>query len=116
MPDAPATLGLYGLGTMGSALALNILEKGFALHVSNRSADTTRAFVAEAKAEGLADRLTGHDSLVEMVRAMPAPRAIILMVPAGAPVDDTIARASARAGAGRHDHRRRQRQLQRQRS
>ena len=91
MPDAPATLGLYGLGTMGSALALNILEKGFALHVSNRSADTTRAFVAEAKAEGLADRLTGHDSLVEMVRAMPAPRAIILMVPAGAPVDDTIA-------------------------
>ena len=84
-----ATLGLYGLGTMGSALALNIAEKGFDLHVANRSADRIPEFLDEAG--DLAPRLTGHDDLVAMARAMPAPRAIILMVPAGAPVDSSIA-------------------------
>ncbi|SLN42990.1 NADP-dependent phosphogluconate dehydrogenase [Pseudooctadecabacter jejudonensis] len=85
-----ATLGLYGLGTMGSALALNILDKGFGLYVSNRSAKAVPAFVDEARDEGLAERLTGSDSLEDMVKAMPAPRAIILMVPSGRPVDSTI--------------------------
>jgi 6-phosphogluconate dehydrogenase len=89
MPDT-ATLGLYGLGTMGSALALNILDNGFALHVSNRSSDAVPLFVEEADADGLAVKLTGSDSLDAMVNAMPAPRAIILMVPSGKPVDATI--------------------------
>ena len=53
-----ATLGLYGLGTMGSALALNILDHGFALHVANRSADKTPAFLIEAGA--LAARQIGR--------------------------------------------------------
>ena len=85
-----ATLGLYGLGTMGSALALNILDKGFALHVSNRSAEAVPDFVEEARGEGLAADLHGADSLAGMVKAMDAPRAIILMVPSGKPVDATI--------------------------
>ncbi len=85
-----ATLGLYGLGTMGSALALNILDNGFGLHVSNRSSDAVPDFVKEADTEGLADKLTGSGSLTAMVDAMPAPRAIILMVPSGKPVDATI--------------------------
>lgn len=85
-----ATLGLYGLGTMGSALALNILDNGFALHVSNRSADAVSAFVDEAGGEGLAKALHGADSLAAMVDAMPPPRAIIMMVPSGKPVDATI--------------------------
>ena len=83
-----ANLGLYGLGTMGSALALNILDNGFALNVANRSKDVTEAFVAEAG--DLAAKLTAHDSLADMVKNMPAPRAIILMVPAGAPVESSI--------------------------
>ena len=85
-----ATLGLYGLGTMGSALALNILDNGFGLHVSNRSADTVTAFLQEAEGDGLAGKLTGANCLEEMVEAMPSPRAIILMVPSGKPVDSTI--------------------------
>ena len=87
-----ATLGLYGLGTMGSALALNILEKGFGLYVSNRSDDVVDAFRDEAEQAGLADALSPHHDLEAMVREMPAPRAIILMVPAGGPVDATIER------------------------
>ncbi|MCF2905281.1 NADP-dependent phosphogluconate dehydrogenase [Octadecabacter sp. CECT 8868] len=86
-----ATLGLFGLGTMGSALSLNILEKGFTLHVSNREIEMTQDFVVEAAAEDLSGTLIASDTLVEMVAAMPVPRAIIMMIPAGAPVDDTIA-------------------------
>jgi 6-phosphogluconate dehydrogenase len=85
-----ATLGLYGLGTMGSALALNILDNGFGLHVSNRSSDAVPDFVAEAEGENLANDLHGADSLEAMVDAMPTPRAIIMMVPSGKPVDGTI--------------------------
>lgn len=85
-----ATLGLYGLGTMGSALALNILDKGFALHVANRSPERTQAFTHEAQSETLADKLHPADDVAAMVQAMPQPRAIILMVPAGAAVDSTI--------------------------
>ena len=86
-----ATLGLYGLGTMGSALALNILDNGFGLHVTNRSADAVQDFVAEAAGEGLEGKLHGAEDLAAMVAAMDAPRAIILMVPSGKPVDSTIA-------------------------
>ena len=85
-----ATLGLYGLGTMGSALALNILDNGFGLHVSNRSSDAVADFVDEAAGENLGSDVHGADSLESMVDAMPTPRAIILMVPSGNPVDNTI--------------------------
>lgn len=83
-----ATLGLYGLGTMGSALALNILDNGFGLHVANRTDKVTNEFVTEAGP--LAAKLTAHESLAAMAKAMPKPRAIILMVPAGNPVDAAI--------------------------
>lgn len=86
-----ATLGLFGLGTMGSALSLNILENGFALHVTNREVEMVHDFAAEAKADGLADNLHPSDTLADMVAAMAPPRAIILLIPAGKPVDDTIA-------------------------
>ena len=90
MGKSLANLGLYGLGTMGSALALNILDNGFALHVSNRTDSVVADFVDEAG--NLAARLTPHNDLDQMARDMPSPRAIILMVPAGAPVDDAITR------------------------
>ena len=60
-----ASYGLYGLGTMGGALALTILDNGSGLHVSK--------FEKEAQGEGLADKLTGADSPADMVKAMPDP-------------------------------------------
>lgn len=86
--ETTANLGLYGLGTMGSALSLNILDRGFPLHVANRTAGRVPEFAVGAGA--LAARMTGHGSLVAMARTMPAPRAIILMVKAGAAVDEAI--------------------------
>ncbi len=82
-------IGLIGLGTMGSALALNIADNGFDIAVFNRTTSVTRAFKDEAGP--LADRITPTESLEEFVAALKEPRAIILMVPAGKVVDDQMA-------------------------
>ena len=82
-------IGLVGLGTMGAALSLNIAEKGFPIAVFNRTGSVTEAFVAGAGP--LAERLTPCATLEALVAALKPPRAVILMVPAGAPVDQMIA-------------------------
>ncbi|WP_195822194.1 NADP-dependent phosphogluconate dehydrogenase [Roseobacter sp. MH60115] len=82
-------IGLIGLGTMGSALALNIAEKGFDIAVWNRTAQVTQDFHAEAGE--LAPRITPTETLGDFVAALATPRAIILMVPAGEIVDAQIA-------------------------
>ena len=84
-----AEIGLIGLGTMGAALALNIAEKGFPIAVWNRTTEKTHEF--HEAAGDLADRITPTETLEELVHALKSPRAIILMVPAGQPVDDQIA-------------------------
>ncbi|MGJ8622411.1 MAG: NADP-dependent phosphogluconate dehydrogenase [Yoonia sp.] len=84
-----AEIGLIGLGTMGAALALNIADNGFDIAVWNRTTEKTTAFVD--KAGDLASRITGTDTLEDFVKSIKAPRAIILMVPAGKIVDDQIA-------------------------
>jgi 6-phosphogluconate dehydrogenase len=84
-----ADIGLIGLGTMGAALALNIAEKGFPIAVWNRTTEVTRQFHADAG--DLAPRIVPTETLQHLVSSIRAPRAIILMVPAGPVVDDQIA-------------------------
>jgi len=84
-----ADIGLIGLGTMGANLALNIAEKGFRIAVYNRTTERTHEFAAEAGP--LAANIIPCDSLQALVDAIKPPRPIILMVPAGAPVDEQIA-------------------------
>jgi 6-phosphogluconate dehydrogenase len=84
-----AEIGLIGLGTMGAALALNIADNGYRIAVWNRTAARTQEFHDEAG--DLAPRITPTQTLKELVAAIAPPRAIILMVPAGDPVDQQIA-------------------------
>jgi 6-phosphogluconate dehydrogenase len=92
-----SSIGLIGLGTMGSALALNIADNGFDIAVWNRTTEVTRKF--KAAAGRLSDRITATESLADLVAALQTPRAIILMVPAGQPVDDQIAALRPLLGA-----------------
>lgn len=84
-----AEIGLIGLGTMGGNLALNIAENGHQIAVFNRTYARTEAFLAEAGP--LASRLTPAETLEGFVATLQSPRRIILLVPAGKPVDDQIA-------------------------
>jgi len=81
-------VGLIGLGTMGSALALNIAEKGFNLAVTTLHAERVDEFLADAGP--LAENLVGAKSPEEMVTAMSSPRSLILLVPAGPAVDAIV--------------------------
>lgn len=81
-------MGLIGLAVMGQNLVLNIESRGYAVAVYNRTAARTDEFMAGA-AQG--KRITPCYTLPELVAALSKPRKVMLMVQAGAPVDETIA-------------------------
>ena len=83
-----AAFGLIGLGTMGRNLALNIESSGVSVAVWNREQDWTDRFVAENAGKGF----TATGSLEGLVQAVEHPRRILMMIPAGAPVDEMIGR------------------------
>ncbi len=93
-----ADIGLIGLGTMGSNLALNIAEKGHRIAVWNRTGSRTPEFVAEAGP--LAERIVPCATLKDLMAAIRPPRPVILMVPAGPPVDEQLAVLAELAGPG----------------
>ena len=84
-----ADIGLIGLGTMGAALALNIADNGFDVAVWNRTTRVTHEFKNDAG--DLASKVHAHETLESLISGLSKPRAIILMVPAGDPVDQQIA-------------------------
>ncbi len=83
-----ASFGLIGVGVMGGALALNIADKGHDISLYNLDESTVDDLIANAA--DLAPRLTKTTSVAELVANLAAPRAIILLVPAGKPVDLSI--------------------------
>lgn len=87
---AKSAIGLVGLAVMGQNLALNVAEKGFNISVYNRSGEKTDAAVARAQKEGVGSRLHGFHELKDFVASLERPRRIIILVKAGAPVDQTI--------------------------
>lgn len=79
-------IGVVGLAVMGKNLALNIAEHKFSVSVYNRSPQKTKDLMNETDF----DNIVGTYSLEEFAESLESPRKIILMVKAGAPVDDTI--------------------------
>lgn len=82
----PGDIGLIGLGTMGRNLALNIADHGFTVAVYNRTPDKTREFLAAAAGQSV----VGAFSVAELLGLLKRPRQVLLLVPAGAPVDEMI--------------------------
>jgi 6-phosphogluconate dehydrogenase len=91
-----ATFGMIGLGTMGRNLALNIEEHGFPTVVWNLETDWMEAFIREHPGA----MFTGAPTLEAFVAALDRPRRAMMMVPAGKPVDEMIAKLTPLLDAG----------------
>jgi len=79
--------GLIGLAVMGENLALNVESRGFSVAVFNRTTSKVDEFI-HGRAAG--KKFVGCHSLEELVRALAAPRKLMLMVKAGPAVDEFI--------------------------
>jgi len=77
-------IGLIGLGKMGYNMATRLREGGHTVVGFDFNADVVKKLSSEGA--------KGVNSLEELVKGLKTPRAIWLMVPAGDPVDQTIAK------------------------
>jgi len=75
-------LAMIGLGKMGGNMVERLMKHGHSLVAFDRDPATV------AKYQGLG--AAGAKDLADIVRQMPSPRVIWIMVPAGKPVDSTI--------------------------
>jgi 6-phosphogluconate dehydrogenase len=80
-------LAMIGLGRMGSGMTVRLLQGGHQVMVFDRSAEAIAALTGKGAA--------GASSLEDLGQKLKAPRIVWLMIPAGAPIDDTIQRLSA---------------------
>lgn len=75
-------LGMIGLGKMGGNMVTRLLRGGHEVVAYDRSADAVKAVAAGGG--------TGASSLQDLVSKLSAPRVVWIMVPSGAPTDQTI--------------------------
>ena len=85
MPQAD--IGLIGLAVMGQNLVLNMSDKGFTVAVYNRTVSKVDDFL---RGEAAGKSILGSHGLQEFIGLLKKPRRVMLMVKAGAPVDEFI--------------------------
>jgi 6-phosphogluconate dehydrogenase len=82
-----ADIGLIGLAVMGENLVLNMESHDFTVAVFNRTTSKVDAFV-NGRAKG--KKIVGTHTVADLVASLKRPRKIMIMVKAGAAVDDVI--------------------------
>jgi 6-phosphogluconate dehydrogenase len=82
--------GMIGLGVMGRSLLLNMADHGFA--VAGHDKDAVK--VDSLNQEGDKVAVKGFLDVNEFIQSLTTPRAIMMLVPAGKPVDSVIAELS----------------------
>ncbi len=90
--QSKSEIGLIGLGVMGQSLSRNIAGKGFRLSVYNRQVADIEVDVAKNFVEAYPEtsEVQDYDDIEKFVQSLEKPRAIFLMVNAGAAVDAVI--------------------------
>ncbi len=88
-------LGVVGLGIMGRNLALNALDAGTEVAGTDLGDDAVRGFEDEA-----ARPVTATTDLDAFLDALPTPRNILVMVPAGKPVDAVLGSLAPKLSPG----------------
>ena len=90
--ETPLELGIVGLGRMGANIARRLLRDGHRVLGTNRSPEAVEQLVAAGG--------TGASTLEELVEALTPPRAVWLMVPAGAITEALVWEVAALLEAG----------------
>ena len=80
-----AQFGIVGLGTMGRNLALNFESRGYHVAVWNLETEWVDDFI-----HSNGGKFVGTKTLQDLVAALERPRRIVMMIPAGDPVEMTI--------------------------
>ena len=80
-------IGLIGLGVMGRNFAKNMADHGFSVAGYDRDQEKIQALVFEKTQQQ--DLRAGHD-IKEFIGLLARPRAVMMLVPAGDPVDAVI--------------------------
>jgi 6-phosphogluconate dehydrogenase len=79
-------LGMIGLGVMGRNLLLNIADHGFSVAGYDNDNSKVTALLKESKGKNI----FGTNNIRDFTESLHKPRAIMMLVPAGAPVDSVI--------------------------
>lgn len=80
--------GVIGMGVMGRNLALNQAEKGVKVALYNRHvAGSEEGVAAQVVQDNPQFHMAAFDNLEEFISAMSTPRILLLMIPAGKPLD-----------------------------
>jgi len=87
------TLGMIGLGRMGGNMSRRVARAGLNVVAFDRAAGARAAVGGEA-------RVTVADTLEALVGSLPAPRIVWLMLPAGAPTEETLRELSTQLSGG----------------
>lgn len=87
MGDERYEVGMIGLGVMGRNLVLNMADHGHSVVGYDRDPSQVAALQQAVQAS---HRVVGASTLEEFVEKLASPRAIMMMVPAGPPVDAVI--------------------------
>lgn len=85
----PAQFGLIGLGVMGENLALNLEDHGYRVALWTHTEGKVQQFIER---NGTGRQWIGANTLEEFAAAITPPRRILLMIKAGAPVDEMLDR------------------------
>jgi 6-phosphogluconate dehydrogenase len=85
--QSAADIGVTGLAVMGRNLARNLARHGYAVALHNRSPERTRSLVKEHGDEGT---FVPSEQMPDFVASLRRPRAVIVMVQAGAATDAVI--------------------------
>ncbi len=94
-PRNRSQLGMVGLGVMGANLCRNLLEHGFRVDAFDSDSAKGEAIAAESRA-GFRHRA----DLDALLAGLEPPRCLLLMVPAGAAVDESLAGLATRLSPG----------------
>ncbi|MAE32976.1 MAG: NADP-dependent phosphogluconate dehydrogenase [Actinobacteria bacterium] len=78
------TIGLIGIGVMGSNIALNFSDKNIPVHVFNKSKEKINSLMKK----DLNGNITGSTDIEKFINSLPKPRKILMLIPSGKPTFD----------------------------